>query len=342
MSAVTCKAPALSGAPLERAAAHAPVDGLVLQCPACSVHLEAVLPWNAPQTEGTIRCEKCSFEMKRDRGIWRALHPTRQSHYDRFIREYEFVRAAEGRGSNEPSFYLALPFQDLTGRHAFQWKIRSTSFAYFERRILPALEHGQDRPLVIFDLGAGNGWLSYRLALRKHRCVAVDLLTNDLDGLAATTHYSVALPHPLTCFQAEIDGLPFAEGQADCVIFNASFHYSENYSRTVGEAIRCLRPGGTIVIMDSPWYSEEGPGATMVLERRKSFTQRFGFPSDGLASQEYLTDDRLASLAAQFGLEWTANRPWYGLRWGLRPLLASVKGRREPASFHIYTAKKAQ
>ena len=36
---------------------------------------------------------------------------------------------------------------------------------------------------------AGSGWLAYRLALRGHSVIAVDLLDDALDGLGAKKHY---------------------------------------------------------------------------------------------------------------------------------------------------------
>ena len=41
------------------------------------------------------------------------------------------------------------------------------------------------------------------------------LLVNELDGLAAASHYAPLLPHPLPCFRAEIDRLPFGDEQSD-------------------------------------------------------------------------------------------------------------------------------
>ena len=97
--------------------------------------------------------------------------------------EYQTVRAAEGRGSEDPEYYLALPYRDLSGRNVSQWAIRARTFRYIERKILPPLEAVHPAAMKVLDLGAGNGWMSYRLALRGHRPAAVDLLTNDQDGL---------------------------------------------------------------------------------------------------------------------------------------------------------------
>jgi len=315
-------------------------DTLALRCPLCGAPMDGVLRISQPQQDGSIRCGDCSFEMRSESGIWDALPPARKARFQRFVQEYESVRAAEGRGGGGRMYYAALPYQDATGRHVFQWHIRSRSFRYFEREILRSLERKHQRPLVVLDLGAGNGWLSYRLTLRRHCCVAVDLLVNEFDGLAAASHYAPLLPHPLTCFRAEVDRLPFADEQSDCVIFNASLHYSEDYAYTLAEALRCLRVGGTLAIVDSPWYHSEASGAAMVAERREDFKRRFGFPSDALASQEYLTDGRLADLQTKLGIQWTVHRPWYGLRWAARPLIAKLNGKREPSSFRIYTAVK--
>jgi predicted RNA methylase len=51
------------------------------------------------------------------------------------------------------------------------------------------LETQFGRPLRIADLGAGNCWLSYRLALRGHLPIAIDIQGDPLDGLGAGLHY---------------------------------------------------------------------------------------------------------------------------------------------------------
>jgi SAM-dependent methyltransferase len=292
----------------------------------------------AAQADADVRCDTCSTEIRNEGGIWTALSSQRQEHFRQFISEYQQVRAAEGRGSEDDTYYLALPFRDLSGRNQQQWAIRGRTYGYLERYILPRLE-AVTSALDLLDLGAGNGWLDYRLALRGHRPVAVDLLTNCADGLGAADRYHKHLDHSFACFQAEFSRLPFSDCQFDCAVFNASFHYAESYEEVLGEAIRCLRPGGWIVIADSPWYPREESGEQMLLERRRLFSARYGFASDSIRSQEYLTDARLQELAARFALNWEIHHPWYGLRWRLRPLMAQIKRKRQPSEFRIYLAQ---
>jgi SAM-dependent methyltransferase len=138
--------------------------------------------------------------------------------------------------------------------------------------------------------------------------------------------------------QAELDRLPFTSSSFDLAIFNASFHYSEDYERTFGEALRCTRQGGYIVIADTPWYAEEQSGIKMVEEKHKRFKATYGFASDSLASLEFLTNDRLGQLQKAFSLGWSCIRPFYGFRWLLRPLRAKRESRRPPSQFRIYAA----
>ncbi len=306
---------------------------LNLKCPACGAPMGAIDPWeeSAPQ-----ECSACYFVLHCRQGIWNALPPGREEKFSRFIEEYQNVRWQEGRGSGGGLYYLALPYQDITGRNAWQWKIRSRSFRYLTRRILPRLEQQHRGGLDILDVGAGNSWMSYRLALRGHRPVAVDLLVNGLDGLGAARHYFAYLPRSFPRFRAEMNCLPFAERQFDVVMFNASFHYSEDYGRTIAEALRCLRRPGSVLIIDSPFYHRDESGRQMVEERRARFQQKYGFRSDSISAREYLTPAVLDTLSRQFGLAWNVLKPWYGIGWALRPVRTRLRGRREPANFHIF------
>ena len=271
--------------------------------------------------------------------IVHALPPERAAHYAQFMADYAGIRAAEGRGSDESAFYLGLPYNDATGRNNAQWYIRARSYDYLATRILEQI--APDRGAKILDLGAGNCWMSYRLALAGHSPVALDLLTNDQDGLGAAFHYRSRVPYLFPRFEAELTHLPFQDGQFDAVIFNASFHYSEDYQATLREALRCVKHNGLVIVSDTPWYAREESGGQMILERRASFARRYGTSSDSIKSLEYLTPDRLRGLEERLSVQWNAYSPWYGFKWAMRPLMAKLRGKREPSRFRIYIARKA-
>lgn len=298
--------------------------GVQLRCPRCKAEVDG------------LQCTSCKFRMEIHDGIVHALPPERFAYYAQFIAEYERIRAAEGRGSQSEDFYLALPYKDISGRNSKQWKIRSRSYDFLIRHVLKPL---QDRGSIL-DLGAGNCWMSFRLALIGYSMVALDLLTNENDGLGAGGHFHKHLPIPIPRFQAEGICLPFRDEQFDAIVFNASFHYAEDYEATLREALRCLKPGGKVIISDTPWYSREESGRQMIAERHAAFRQRFGTPSDSVKSLEFLTDERLQGLEEKFSIRWTVHRPWYGWKWAMRPWVAKLRGRREPSLFRIYVASK--
>jgi SAM-dependent methyltransferase len=242
----------------------------------------------------------------------------------RFLNDYLRIRRAEGRGSDDPAYYLALPYRDLSGKLPAQWAMRARTYRYFEKRVLGSA------PLDALDLGAGCGWMSYRMSLRGHRPVAVDILADGRDGLGAARHYP-----PFPKYEAEFDKLPFADASFDLAVFNASLHYSSDYLKTLGEARRCVRAGGRIVILDSPVYRAREHGERMRLERHEQFLAQYGTASDHVRSIEYLDLETIDSLARELHIEWRIHKPWYGFAWHTRPVKAWWKGARPPSRFWI-------
>lgn len=249
----------------------------------------------------------------------------------RFLHDYRTIRSAEGRGSRDGAYYRALPYKDLSGRNSAQWDMRGKSYRYFETHVLSRMERTSGRALDVLDLGAGNCWMSYRLSLRNHRPVAIDIFGDELDGLQAARHYGY-------CFarvETEFDSLPFRSSSFDLAIFNASMHYSADYRQTLNELRRCLRPAGHFVIIDSPIYRRPEHGERMRTERHDEFQKRYGFRSDALPSLEYFDERMLAELAEELDIEWRVHRPWYGWKWWWRPWQARLLGRRPPSRFWI-------
>jgi SAM-dependent methyltransferase len=254
---------------------------------------------------------------------------------ERFLREYGHIRQAEGRGSESSEYYRALPFRDLSGRNNAMWAMRATTYRWFLHKVLVPMEVSEQRPLDIADLGAGNCWLSHQLCLRGHVPVAVDIFSDENDGLGAAKHYPISFP----VIERDFDELPFGANRFDLAVFNASLHYSTDYLHTFTEIRRCLRKSGAVVVLDSPIYRSPEHGALMVAEKRAEFVKRYGFPSDALPSREFLDRPTLTLLSEKLGLEWHIVKPWYGWRWHLRPFNAWIHRRRPPSRFWILVGR---
>jgi SAM-dependent methyltransferase len=288
-------------------------------CPRCRAELQK-------KSETELHCLQDGLTFEQKDGTWRFLLPERKSYYSRFIADYETIRRAEGRFSTDTSYYRSLPFKDTSGYFSADWKIRAASYRALESRILP------DSHQYILDMGAGNGWLSNRLSALGHDVIAVDLLVNPEDGLGAWRNYE----NPFVPIQSEFTRLPIPNNSISMVIFNASFHYSENYEASLSEALRILLQDGKIIIMDSPVYHDAKSGEQMVAERKAVFISRYGFASNSIESENYLTYQRMGGLSEKFGVHWRHIQPFYGVRWAIRPWLARLRGARESAQFGLW------
>jgi ubiquinone/menaquinone biosynthesis C-methylase UbiE len=276
-------------------------------------------------------CTACGAPYERRDGIAHFLPAPRAAVLAPFIEQYETVRRHEGWGRPDGAYYRALPDVPPDDPNRAIWSLRQRTFRTFLDRVLAPLEAPAARPLRVVDLGAGNGWLAYRLARRGHYVAAVDLKTDAMDGLGACRHYDA----PLWPVRAEFDRLPFGEAQFDLAVFNGSIHYTADYASTLEEALRVVRPGGPVVLLDSPCYPDAESGQQMVREREARFIETFGFASDGLDRESFLTESRMDELATLLGLRWERHTPFYGWRRMLGPGLARLRGRRAPASFAL-------
>lgn len=297
------------------------------RCPRCQQ------PLDRESGDGFFcRTDRLTFE--RRGGIWRFLLPETAARTAVFVREYETIRRAEGRGWELDGYYRRLPETGRDDPQAAMWRFRAAGFRCFADRVL---RPRGTRRLRIADLGAGNGWLSNRLAARGHEVDAIDLLDNDWDGLGAHRRYETSF-RPV---QAAFDLLPYRPGLFDLAVFNASFHYAADYSRTLDHVLARLKPGGALAILDTPVYRREASGRQMVAERERDYTSRYGFPSNAIPLENFLTYDRLDSLAEEFDLRIRLHRPRYPLRRRMAPVLARLRGRREPAAFPVIVLERS-
>jgi SAM-dependent methyltransferase len=257
----------------------------------------------------------------------------------KFREAYAGHRAAEGRAHDGRELF-ALPYLE-SGTLALrrQWAVRARTFDAFVRHILAPACRASARPIDLLDVGAGNGWLSYRASQAGCHAVAVDLRDDDVDGLGASACYRGAADGRLDCVAGSFDALPLADASFDIVVFNASLHYATDLGAALREAHRMLRRGGRIAVLDSPFYRSDAAGETMIAEKRRNATRNFGARAEallGLPFIEYLTPARIVAASAGLGLSWRRHRVRYPLWYEVRPLVARFRGARAPSRFDLW------
>jgi ubiquinone/menaquinone biosynthesis C-methylase UbiE/biotin operon repressor len=103
-------------------------------------------------------------------------------------------------------------------------------------------------PMVIADLGAGEGAFSLLLAQRAERVIAVDNSARMIEvGREQAQRQGVKnLEYRL----GDMEEVPIADASVDLVFFSQSLHHALHPERAVDEAWRILKPGGRIAILD--------------------------------------------------------------------------------------------
>ena len=255
----------------------------------------------------------------------------------RFAQDYAAHRQAEGRGYAGDDLF-ALPYL-RSGPFARQWGVRARSFEAFMARVLRRCAASARRPLRVLDLGAGNGWLSWRIAQAGHSATALDLRDDLVDGLGAGRAFVERAGGLMQTLVAPFEEISAPSASFDIAVFNASLHYATDLAAVLAEAARVVRAEGRLVILDSPFYRRETDGQAMAAEKSAQAAQRFGERAGTLMSLpfiEFLTRARLEAASGAIGLKWRRSPVLYPAWYELRPALAAIKGARAPSRFDLW------
>jgi ubiquinone/menaquinone biosynthesis C-methylase UbiE/DNA-binding MarR family transcriptional regulator len=103
-------------------------------------------------------------------------------------------------------------------------------------------------PLVIADLGAGEGTLSQLLAQRAQKVIAVDNSEKMVEygSALARKHGFENLEYRL----GDLEKPPIDDHSIDLALFSQALHHARNPANAVQAAFRILKPGGRVVILD--------------------------------------------------------------------------------------------
>jgi SAM-dependent methyltransferase len=297
-----------------------------LACPDCRVEVER------PSPGSSSVCGACGAAFEERDGVYRCLSKIRAHAAESFEQQYRLVRTRDGFCPESPDYYRRLPLVTPGDRNAGVWRIRRESFAHLLDR---ASRLSKGRALRILDLGAGNGWLSHRLAEAGHHPVAVDRLDDPADGLGACRHYPVRFP----AVQADFDALPLVPSQFDLVVFDGSLHYSPDPASTLAEARRMLGPSGAIVVMDSPMFARANDGEAMLKDERRRMTAEYGLVDPVRPGAGFLTFAALDRATEAMGLRGRFIPSRGPIVWRLKRRLAQFRLGRAPAAFGMWVAQ---
>ncbi len=103
-------------------------------------------------------------------------------------------------------------------------------------------------PMVIADLGAGEGTVAQLLARRAKEVIAVDNSEKMVEfGSELARKHRVRNLHYR---KGDLEALPINDAEVDVALFSQSLHHAQHPETAVAEAFRILKPGGRIVVLD--------------------------------------------------------------------------------------------
>ena len=103
-------------------------------------------------------------------------------------------------------------------------------------------------PLVIADLGAGEGTVSQLLARRAKHVIAVDNSEKMVEYGANLARNNAV--ENLEYRLGDLESLPIGDAEVDVALFSQSLHHAQHPATALAEAHRILKPGGRVLVLD--------------------------------------------------------------------------------------------
>jgi len=110
-------------------------------------------------------------------------------------------------------------------------------------------------PVVVADLGCGEGYLTIEAARWARQVIAVDRSEVVLDRAKALARRRRVAN--VVWKRGELEKLPIKDGTVDVTLLSQALHHAESPARAVAEAARVTVPGGRVLILDLREHREE-------------------------------------------------------------------------------------
>ena len=134
----------------------------------------------------------------------------------------------------------------------------------------------------VVDIGCGEGYLTVEVSRWARRVVAIDRSPAVLTRAKALASRRRAAN--ITFKKGEIDRLPLEAASVDIALLSQALHHAPDPARALAEAVRVLRPGGKLLVLDLRSHDE-------AWVREKLGDRQLGF-----------ADEELEALLARAGL----------------------------------------
>jgi ubiquinone/menaquinone biosynthesis C-methylase UbiE len=174
--------------------------------------------------------------------------------------DLEALKLVLGRRQDKMRAY----FDELAGKFGRQY-VPGRSWQGLSEMLLTLLP-----PLVIADLGAGEGTVSQLLPPRAKRVIAVDNSEKmvEFGSELARNHGVKNLEYRL----GDLESLPIAKNEVDVALFSQSLHHTQHPATAMAEAYRVLKPSGRVIVLDLLKHNFE-EARTLYADLRLGFTQ---------------------------------------------------------------------